>query len=120
MSTSSENLIYNSKHYVRQGFVREKEIIPDSSIKLIQTVYTDVETVRGKKENKEGTKMGRKEEGGRRSNQDGSSDHFRGWGNSDNTELQEHRGEHLVAAYTLRKVHKAGSKKLDSGSNRCY
>ena len=53
MSASSENLIYNSKHYVRQGFVREKETIPDISIKLIQTGYTDVEIVRGKKKKKE-------------------------------------------------------------------
>jgi len=53
LSASSENLIYNSKHYGRQGFVRGKETIPDISIKLIQTVYTDVEIVRGKKKKKE-------------------------------------------------------------------
>ena len=85
LNTSSENLIYNTKHYVRQGFVREKGTVPDISIKLTQIVCTDVEIMRGKKEKKEWRKVGRREEGRHRSNQDGTSDHFQGWRNSENT-----------------------------------
>ena len=104
MSASSENLIYNSKHYGRLGFVRGKETIPDISIKLIQTVYTDVEIVRGKKKKRNEGRWEGKRKGDTEATKMKAAIISRAGETRKMLELQEHRGGHLVAAYTLRKV----------------